>query len=73
MKSARPERRISSSNRIALKRLTTPFASSEETNQPIATMMMNARMRGIALSTIENASRNDVISVSVKEGRTTTV
>jgi hypothetical protein len=34
---------------------------------------MKARMRGIALSTIENASRNDVMSVSVKEGRTTTV
>jgi hypothetical protein len=29
---------------------------------------MNPNMRGIALRIIENASRNDAISVSVKEG-----
>ena len=73
MKSESPDFCISSSNRITRRSPVTPFASNDETNQPIATMMMNASILGIAPRTIAKASRNDVISVSVKEGRTTVV
>ena len=72
-KSASPDRCISSSKRIARNRPSTPRASSDDTNQPIATMMMKPSIRGIALSTIENALRNESINVSVKDGRTTVV
>ena len=68
MKSARPERCISSSKRIARRSPITPLARIDDTNQPIATMMMKPRMRGIALRIIENASRKDPINVWVKDG-----
>ena len=56
MKSASPDFCISSSKRIARRSLVTPRASIDDTNQPIATMMMKPSIRGIALRIIENAS-----------------
>ena len=72
-KSERPERCISSSNRIARNNPVTARARIDDMNQPIATTMMKPSIRGIALMIIENASRNDCISAAVKEGAAGTV
>ena len=71
MKSPSPDRCISSSNRIARSSPVTARASSDDTNQPIATMTMKPRIRGIAPRIISKASRNESPRLSANDSSST--